>query len=90
MARKPPNFQWIGFTEEQRELLDFIDHLGNNGWTSTGQTDELMPKLLAECAEEDLPIGQVVEAMESIGYDRRTTHQLERWENKRRTGKFGK
>ena len=90
MARKPSNFEWVGFTKEQIDLLDFIDHVGNNGWDRNGQTDELMPNLLADCAQEGLSIAQVVQAMMSIGYDRRTVHQLRRWESKRLTGKFGK
>lgn len=90
MARKPPNFEWIGFTKEQLELLDFLDFLGNNGWDRNGQTEELMPKLLADCAKEGLSIDRVMEAMMSIGYDRRTVHQIRRWESKRLTGKFGK
>lgn len=90
MSKKPPNFEWMGFTSRQLELLDFIDHVGNNGWDRNGQTDELMPKLLANCAKEGLSIARIIEAMISIGYDRRTVHQLRRWENKRLTGKFGK
>lgn len=90
MARKPDNFEWLEFTVEQRELLDYIDFIGNNGWDRNGQTEALMPQLLADCAAEGLTIGKVVEAMESIGYSRRTTHQLRRWENKRLTGRFGK
>ncbi|HEU4542711.1 MAG TPA: hypothetical protein VFR23_16400 [Jiangellaceae bacterium] len=31
MARRPADFTWIGFTPEQVELLEFLDHLGNNG-----------------------------------------------------------
>jgi hypothetical protein len=71
-------------------LLDDIDFYGNNGWDRNGQSDELMPKLLAECAEEDLAVDQIIDAMKSIGYSDRTVHQLKRWENKRRTGKFGR
>lgn len=90
MARKPSNFEWVGFTVQQRELLDSVDFYGNNGWDRNGQSETLMPILLTKCADEGLTIDQVIEAMQSIGYDRRTTHQLRRWENKRLTGKFGK
>ena len=37
MARKPANFQWVGFTDEQLKDLDFLDHLGNNGWARNPQ-----------------------------------------------------
>ncbi|PPB48380.1 hypothetical protein C4K88_11515 [Arthrobacter pityocampae] len=90
MAEKAEGFEWVGFTDDQAKLLDRTDHLGNNGWDSNGQTDELMPKHLARCAEAGLSIGQIVEAMQRIGYDKRTMHQLERWEGKRLTGKFGR
>lgn len=90
MARKPPNFQWLGFTDEQIELLDFIDFVGNNGWDRNGQTDELMPKLLADVAASGMTMQQLKQAMASIGYDRGDLHQLDRWESKRTTGKFGR
>lgn len=90
MARKPPNFEWFGFDREQRKLLDTFDFIGNNGWDRTGQTEEMMPKLLKEAAEKGLTIDAIVSAMQSIGYDQRTTHQLKRWERKRLTGKFGR
>lgn len=90
MARKPENFEWLNFTKPQRELLEDIDFYGNNGWDRNGQSDELMPKLLAECQEEGLSIARIQAAMMEIGYDRRTVHQLQRWENKRLTGRFGK
>lgn len=90
MARKPHNFEWIGFTDEQRKLLDDIDFYGNNGWDRNGQSDELMPKLMKECADAGLTVKQIREAMHSIGYHERSTHQLKRWENKRLTGKFGR
>jgi hypothetical protein len=90
MARKPPNVAWIGFTKEQGEMLDFLDFLGNNGWDRNSQTDEIMPKLLAEFEEKGLSLEQVKQAMASIGYDRRNLHQLDRWESKRTTGRFGR
>lgn len=90
MARKPPNLEWLGFTIEQAELLDFLDHLGNNGWGRNSQTDEVMPSLLAECWEAGLTMQQVQQAMKSIGYSRQALHQLDRWESKRATGRFGR
>lgn len=90
MARKPENHVWFGFTKEQAELLDDIDRYGNNAWDRNGLTDELMPRIMEECADLNLSVAQVREAMESIGYDRRATHQLQRWDNKWRTEKFGK
>lgn len=90
MTRKPENFEWLNFTKAQRELLEDIDFYGNNGWDRNGQSDEVMPKLLAECEQEGLSITRIQAAMMEIGYDRRTVHEIQRWENKRRTGRFGK
>lgn len=90
MAQKPPNFQWLGFTDEQIELLDFTDFIGNNGWARNSQTEEVMPQHLSECADANLSIDQIIEAMKSIGYPRDDLHMLRRWELKRTTGKFGK
>lgn len=90
MARKPPNFEWLGFNEEQLELLNFIDFIGNNGWGRNGQTDALMVGTLQECVDAGMDIDVVVEAMAAIGYGRSALHQLRRWESKRTTGKFGK
>ncbi len=90
MAHKPPNFEWLGFTDEQIGLLNFLDHLGNNGWDRNGQTEEVMPRLLAQVEEAGLTLAQVKEAMRSIGYHRDDLHQLDRWEAKRTTGRFGR
>ena len=90
MARKPANLSWLGFTKEQAELLDFIDHVGNNAWCRNGQTDALMPNLLRDCAEAGLSLPQIKEAMASIGYSKDALHELDRWEAKRSTGKFGR
>lgn len=90
MARKPPNFEWLGFTQEQRKQLDFLDFIGNNGWARNSQTEALMPGLLDDWAAEGLTLNQLQEAMRSIGYDRHDLHELERWERKRTTGKFGR
>jgi hypothetical protein len=89
VARKPPNFEWLGFTEEQIDLLNLVDFVGNNGWSRNGQTDSLMPNLLGKLAVSGVPISRVVESMRSIGYHRDDLHQLERWESKRTTGRFG-
>ncbi len=90
MALKPPNVSWLGFTKEQAELLDFLDYIGNNGWDRNGQTEELMPNVLAQVEQAGLTLAQVKEALKSIGYDSRTLHQLDRWESKRTTGRFGR
>jgi len=90
MARKPANFQWLGFTAEQIELLDFLDFVGNNGWDRNSQSDELMPRLLADCEAQGLSLAALKDAMRSIGYSPGALHQLDRWESKRTTGKFGR
>ena len=90
MARKPPDHEWVGFTLEESKLLDRFDFYGNNAWTRTSQAAHIMPKLLSEAAEIGLAVSVVVEAMQSIGYRREATHQIERWESKRTTGKFGR
>lgn len=90
MARKPANFQWLGFTEDQVALLDHLDFIGNNSWSRTGQTEAMMPKLLQHLADAGVSIDETVAAMDAIGYSKRALHQLERWESKRTTGRFGK
>jgi hypothetical protein len=90
MARKPQNFQWIGFTPEQVKLLDLLDFVGNNAWSRNGQTETLMPSVLRECAEAGLSLEQIKQAMKDIGYSRDALHMLDRWESKRTTGRFGK
>ena len=90
MTRKPPNVSRLGFTKRQAELLDFLDHLGNNGWARNSQTEALMPKLLGDLEQAGLPLVQVKEAMASIGYGKQALHELDRWESKRTTGKFGR
>lgn len=90
MARKPANFEWLGFTEEQLGQLDFFDHLGNNGWARNSQTDALMVGLLDDWAAEGLTLKQLQDAMAAIGYGRHALHELARWESKRTTGKFGR
>jgi hypothetical protein len=90
MARKPSNFEWIGFTRDQVELLDFIDFIGNNGWARNSHTDELMPRILAQVSAAGMTVDQVKAAMQSIGYGRHALHELDRWESKRTTGRFGR
>jgi hypothetical protein len=82
VTRKPPNVSWLGFTKRQAELLDFLDHLGNNGWARNSQTEALMPKLLGDLEQAGLPLVQVKEAMASIGYGKQALHELDRWESK--------
>lgn len=90
MTRRPPNVSWLGFTPAQAELLDFLDHLGNNAWTRTSQTEGVMPGLLADCKEAGLSLARIKAAMESVGYSKQALHELDRWESKRTTGKFGR
>ena len=90
MVRKPTNVSWFGVTDEQGKLLDLIDFVGNNAWSRTGQTETLMPKLLGDCERLGLTLPRIKEAMEMVGYSPRALHQLERWESKRTTGKFGR
>jgi hypothetical protein len=90
VTRKPPDFSWQGFTQEQADLLDRLDFYGNNGWARNPQAETMVPSLLGDLAEAGLSLAQVKEAMESIGYSKNALHQLERWESKRTTGKFGR
>jgi hypothetical protein len=92
VARKPPNVSWQGrgFTQQQAELLDRIDLYGNNGWARNSQSEALMPILLGEVEQVGLSLAQVKGAMASIGYGSHALHQLDRWESKRTTGKFGR
>lgn len=88
MARKPPNVSWLGFTQEQAQLLDFLDHLGNNGWVRNSQSEELMPKLMGDLGKAGLTVDRVKEAMASTGYSKDALHELDRWESKRTTGRL--
>ena len=90
MARRPRNVAWVGFTEQQTELLDFLDHLGNNGWARNSQTDEVMPKVLADCEAAELSVDRIKIAMASVGYGPAALQELDRWESKRTTGRFGR
>ena len=90
MSRRPGNVAWVGFTSEQTKLLDFIDHLGNNGWARNGQSEAVMPKMLADCEAAAMTLDEIKAAMASIGYSRRALHQLDRWEATRTTGQFGR
>jgi hypothetical protein len=90
MARRPANFTWIGFTPEQVELLEFLDHLGNNGWARNSQTEAVMPKLMQEFADSGVGLVRIKEAMAAIGYGKHALHELDRWESKRTTGRFGR
>lgn len=92
MTRKPPTFSWqgLGSTQQQADLLDRLDFYGNNGWGRNPQAEVVMPKLLGDIEEAGLPLARVKEAMGSIGYGKQALHQLNRWESKRTTGKFGR
>lgn len=89
MTRRPRNVAWVGFTPEQTRLLDFLDHLGNNGWARNGQADEVMPTLLDDCEAVELTLDEIKVAMASVGYGAQALHQLDRWESKRTTRRFG-
>ena len=71
---------WEGFTPEQADLLD--DRIA--------YTETRLPTLLYDLAETGLTLAQVKAAMASIGYGKNALHQLDRWDSKRRTGKFGR
>jgi len=90
MARKPANLAWLGSSQEEARLLDFLDHLGNNGWARNSQTEAPMPSVLDECEAVGIPLARIKEAMGSIGYGRHALHELDRWESKRTTGRFGR
>lgn len=92
MTRKPPDFSWQeqGFRQEQAGLLDFLDFWGNNGWARNPQAEAGMPQLLDDLERAGLPLAQIKVATESIGYDKDALHQLDRWESKPTTGKFGR
>ncbi|MDB6426199.1 hypothetical protein [Curtobacterium sp. 20TX0008] len=90
MTPPPGNLSWIGFTDEQRDLLESLHFIGNNGWDRNGQTDEMMPRLLDRAAAEGLSLARVKEAMSAVGHSRDELHQLDRWESKRTTGRFGR
>jgi hypothetical protein len=81
---------WIGFTAEQRKLLDFIDDLGNDGWARNSQTDAIMTGVLDDCRSVGLTIEQVKTAMQSTGYSDYSLRMLDRWESTRTTGKFAR
>jgi hypothetical protein len=89
MARKPPNFEWLGFDAEQAKDLDLLDHLGNNGWARNPQSEAIMPRLILRL-DQEVGLDRVKEAMAAIGYSDRALHMLERWYSKATTGKFGR
>ncbi|HEY6115951.1 MAG TPA: hypothetical protein VI172_08335 [Candidatus Dormibacteraeota bacterium] len=90
MANAPEGHAWDGFTPEQGELLESLDFIGNNGWAQNSQSEDLMPKLLERVAAAGMTLEEVKAAMASIGYHKDALHQLDRWESKRTTGRFGR
>ena len=89
-AHEGANLQWIDFPDDQVNLLDFIDLLGNNGGVRNGHCDALMPKVLADVEASGMTIAQVKDAMKSIGHSQDAIHQRDRGASKPTTGKFGK
>jgi len=49
-----------------------------------------MLSVLSGCEKAGLSLMRIKEAMASVGYDRHTLHELDRWESKRMTGRFGR
>ncbi|WP_412148575.1 hypothetical protein [Curtobacterium flaccumfaciens] len=90
MTPPPAGLSWIGFTKDQRDLLETLHFIGNNGWDRNGQSDEMMPRLLEQAAAADLALARIKDAMAAIGHSRNELHQLDRWESKRTTGTFGR
>ena len=88
MARKPKNFQWLGFTDEQVHDLDLLDYIGNNAWARNSQTEALMPNFILKL-DRSIGHARVKEAMAAIGYSDRALHMLDRWYSKATTDKFG-
>lgn len=78
MARKPSNFQWLGFSGEQIGQVDFFDYVGNNGWARNSQSELLMPGLPKDWADEGLTLEQLQDAMASIGYHDQALRMLAR------------
>jgi hypothetical protein len=48
-----------------------------------------VPQLLAHALKIGLTLAQVKEAMRTVGYNPNALDNLDRWESKRTTGKFG-
>ncbi|MFF9564747.1 hypothetical protein ACF1AJ_15490 [Leifsonia sp. NPDC014704] len=90
MTPPPAHVSWIGFTKDQHELLESLHFIGNNGWDRNGQADEMMPRLLERAAAEGLSLARIKEAMSAVGHSQAELHQLERWESRRTTGRFGR
>ena len=70
MTRKPRKLSWLGVTRNQARLLDHLDVHGDNAWTSTPLSDEVMPRLMADIASAGLTVGQVKDSMASVGYSK--------------------
>lgn len=90
MALRPDDHEWVGFSPEQAGLLNRLDFYGNNNWSRNPQSEAIMPTLLRQLYDAGLSLEEIKKAMASIGYDKHALHQLDRWESKRTTGKFGR
>jgi hypothetical protein len=49
-----------------------------------------MAAVLADCEAANLDVHRIKDAMASIGYEGLALHELDRWESKRTTGRFGR
>jgi hypothetical protein len=49
-----------------------------------------MPKLMQEFADSGVELVRIKEAMAAISYAKHALHELDRWESKRTTGRFGR
>jgi hypothetical protein len=64
--------------------------LAVGGCTSTATTGSFLGPTTTGLAPAGLSLAQVKEAMASIGYSKQALHELEWWESKRTTGRFGR
>ncbi|GAA4710832.1 hypothetical protein Prum_091480 [Phytohabitans rumicis] len=59
--------------------------------TEDGSTSRrLYVERLQDFADSGVALAQIKEAMYQIGYNKHALHQLDRWESKRTTGRFGR
>ena len=90
MARRPASFTWLGFTPEQVELLESSTTSETTAGRGTAKTGAVMPKLMQEFADSGVELVRIKETMAAIGYGKHALHELDRWESKCTTGRFGR